>query len=237
MDAPLRQILPSGELPADTLHKVTVAGAALMLARLPDGRAVAFSANCPHQNTELGRAEFVEGVVQCPLHGYCYDAETGENIYPAGEVEPEELWRLKPGYLPVHPVEERDGWIWVGPEPLPPPEAFDPDLERPPAPAGPPPPALPPGGIWPTKTLKVAPGATFGLRLPTTPRPSFSWRVQVDGPYLTVVEERFQGGERPVHLVRFAARGEGRASVTCIYARPWDVKPAETRTYEVIVGF
>jgi nitrite reductase/ring-hydroxylating ferredoxin subunit/predicted secreted protein len=237
VDAPLRQILPSGDLPAEKLHKVTVGGAPLMLARLPDGRVVAFSSNCPHQNTDLGRAEFVEGVVQCPLHGYCYDVETGENVYPAGEVEPDELWRLKPGYLSVHPVEERDGWIWVGPEPLPAPASYDPDLERPPAPAGPPPAPLPPGGIHPTKTLKVAPGTTIGLRLPTTPRPGFAWRVEAGGPYLSVVEERFESGEKPVHFIRIAARGEGRSTVTCIYARPWDTKPAETRTYEVIVGF
>lgn len=237
VDARLRQILPSADLPGEKLHKVTVAGAGLLLGRLPDGRAVAFSARCPHQDTDLGRAAFVDGVVQCPLHGYCYDAETGENVYPTGEAAPEELWRLKPGYLPVHAVEERDGWIWVGTEPLPAPPSYDAGLEVPPAPAGPPPAPLPPGGVHPAKTLKVAPGVTFGLRLPTTPRPGFVWRVETGGPLLRVVEERFQGGERPTHLIRITARGEGRATVRCLYARPWDVKAAEVRTYEVIVGF
>jgi nitrite reductase/ring-hydroxylating ferredoxin subunit/predicted secreted protein len=234
---PLRQILPSAELPAGKLHKVTVAGHGLMLGRLPGGEVVAFSSNCPHQDTDLGRATFVDGVVQCPLHGYCYDAVTGENVYPAGEADPSELWRLRPGYLAVHAVEERDGWIWVATEPLPAPDSYDADLELPPVPAGPPPAPLPPGGVYPPKTLKVAPGTTFGLRLPTTPRPGFTWRVEAPGPYLSVVEERFQGGERPVHLVRIAARGEGQATVTCRYARPWDTKPAETRTYEVRIGF
>ncbi len=91
--------------------------------------------------------------------------------------------------------------------------------------------------MHPTKTLKVAPGTTFGLRLPTTPRPGFTWRVETAGPLLAVVEERFQGGDKPAHVVRIAARGEGRSTLTCKYARPWDTKPAETRIYEVLIQF
>ena len=113
----VERVLDSASLAGDSLRRVSVAGTSVMLGRLADGTVVAFSSNCPHQRTDLGRATFVEGVVQCTLHGYCYDTETGENVYPAGEVDPAELWRSKPGYLPVYPVEERDGWIWVGAEP------------------------------------------------------------------------------------------------------------------------
>ena len=232
----VERVLDSASLTGDSLRRVTVAGANVMLGRLPDGRVVAFSANCPHQRTDFGRATFVEGVVQCTLHSYCYDTETGENVYPAGEVDPSELWRSKPGYLPVYRAEERDGWIWVEPEPLPPPASYDPDLERSPAPAAPANP-VPAGGVHPTKTLKVAPGTTFGLRLATNPRPGFAWRVETAGPLLAVVEERFQGGEKPAHVVRIAARGQGRSTVTCKYARPWDTKPAEVRTYEIRIEF
>ena len=232
----MERTLPSADLVADMKHRVTVAGTEIFLGRLPDGRPVAFATSCPHQRTDLVRAAFVEGVVECTLHGYCYDTETGENLYPAGEVDPGELWKLRPGYLPTYPVEDRDGWIWVDPEPNPPPAAYDPDVERPPPAPAPPPPG-PPGGVHPTKTLKVAPGTTFALRLPTTPRPGFAWRVEVGGPFLAVVEERFEGGQRPVHFVRIAARGEGRSTVKCVYARPWDTKPVETRTYEVRIEF
>lgn len=237
VDAPLVRALPSAELAGGVTRRVTVEATEVMLGRLEDGRVVAFAADCPHQRTDLGRAAFVEGVVQCPLHGYCYDAVTGENVYPAGEVEPSELWRVRPGYLGVHPVEERgDGWIWVGPAPAPPPASYDPELERPPAQAAPANP-LPPGGVHPTKILKVAPGTTFGLRLPTTPRAGFAWRVETAGPFLAVVEERFESGPKPAHVVRIAARGEGRTTVTCSYARPWDTRAAEVRTYEVRVEF
>lgn len=233
----MERVIDSASLTGDSLRRVTVAGASVMLGRLADGSVVAFSSSCPHQRTDFGRATFVEGVVQCTLHGYCYDTETGENVYPAGEVDASELWRSKPGYLPVYPVEERDdGWIWVGAEPLPPPASYDPDLERPPAPAAPANP-VPAGGVHPTKTLKVAPGTTFGLRLPTTPRPGFAWRVETAGPLLAVVEERFQSGDKPAHVVRIAARGEGRSTVTCKYARPWDTKPAEVRVYEIRIEF
>jgi nitrite reductase/ring-hydroxylating ferredoxin subunit/predicted secreted protein len=232
----VERILPSADLVGEAPQRATVAGTDVFLSRLPDGRPVAFAANCPHQRTDLGRATVEEGVVQCTLHGYCYDTETGENLYPAGEVEPPELWKLRPGYLPTYPVEERDGWIWVDPDPNPPPPAYDPDLERPPPAPAPPAPG-PPGGVHPTKTLKVAPGTTFGLRLPTTPRPGFAWRVETGGPLLAVVEERYEGGERPVHFVRLAARGEGRSTLRCLYARPWDTKPTEVRTYEVRIEF
>jgi hypothetical protein len=61
--------------------------------------------------------------------------------------------------------------------------------------------------------------------------------VETAGPLLAVVEERFQSGDKPAHVVRIAARGEGRSTVTCKYARPWDIKPAEVRVYEVRIEF
>ena len=43
--------------------------------------------------------------------------------------------------------------------------------------------------------------------------------------------------DKPAHVVRIAARGEGRSTVTCKFARPWDTKPTETRIYEVRIEF
>ena len=59
------------------------------------------------------------------------------------------------------------------------------------------------------------------------------WRTEVEGSLLAVVEERFQPGDPPTHLIRVAARGEGQAVLRCIYARPWDTRPLELRVYEV----
>ena len=242
---PLLKVLPSAELIEETpgephLRRVTVAGTDVLLGRLTGGQVVAFSSTCPHQNTDLQGATFFDGRIRCPLHVYLYDPQTGENIIPATTAHPLNLWKLKPGYLPVYDVEERDGWIWIGAAPKPPPTTYDPERESPPAPGthraapvAPPVAAVDTQTEHPTKTLRVAPGSTFALRLPTTPRPGFTWRVEADGPLLHVVEERFEPGEPARHLVRLAARGVGEATVRCLYARPWDAKPAEIRTYEV----
>lgn len=246
MEKALVRTLPSEELIAEApgeanIQRVTVGGVDVLLGRLSDGGVVAFAPRCPHQQTNLGDATFFDGLVRCPLHVYLYDPRTGENVLPSRDANPTSLWKLRPGYLPVHPVEERDGWIWVDPVPQPPPVSYDPVLEQPPSgrpvPSGPvtvDPPAVGPVE-HPSKTLRVAPGATFQLRLPTTPRPGFAWRVETGGPLLAVVEERFDFGDPPRHLIRVAARGEGRATLRCLYARPWDAQPAEVRTYVVRV--
>lgn len=244
----LVRVLPSAQLEAETpgeprLKMVTVAGTDVILGRLSTGPVVAFSARCPHQDTHLEGATFFDGRVRCPLHVYLYDPRTGENIVPARDANPANLWKLKPGYLRVYDVEERDGWIWVGTAPKPPPPAYDPAKERPPTPGAAPPtvgaplPAAGPGGPveHDTETIEVRAGATFDLRLPTTPRPGFIWRVETGGPLLAVVEERFEAGDPPRHLVRLAARGEGECTLRCLYARPWDTTPAEVRMYVVTV--
>ena len=87
----------------------------------------------------------------------------------------------------------------------------------------------------PPESMRVAVGDTFDLRLVTNPRPGFLWRVETGTSQLAVVEERFEALDPPRHLVRVAARAEGRFTVRCLYARPWDTQPAEVRTYEVEV--
>jgi nitrite reductase/ring-hydroxylating ferredoxin subunit/predicted secreted protein len=245
----LVRVLASADLIEETpgeprLRMVTIDGTDVLLGRLTGGQVIAFASNCPHQQTHLEGATFFDGKVRCPLHVYLYDPQTGENVVPARDANPANLWKLKPGYLPVYPVEERDGWIWVGSAPKPPPASYDPARERPPAPGTHRPAAAEPvstatAGATPTehpaKVIRVAPGATFALRLPTTPRPGFIWRVETGSPLLTVVEERFEPGDPPSHLVRLAARGAGATTVRCLYARPWDTTPVETRTYEVRV--
>ena len=250
MGTRLVKVLPSAELIEETpgeprLKRVTVAGADVLLGRLTGGQVIAFSGACPHQQTDLEGATFFDGRVRCPLHVYLYDPRTGENIVPARDTNPANLWKLKPGYLPVYQVEERDGWIWVSQEPKPPPASYDPERERPPAPGtrrpattGPAPAVQDPASAaeHPTEVLTVAMGSTFSLLLSTTPRPGFMWRVQAGSPLLAVVEERFQPGgpgEQAGHMVKVAARGEGESTLRCLYTRPWDTEPVEVRTYEV----
>ncbi len=221
VDQPLVRVLASGELVAGAApRRITLAGVDLLLARLPDSRVVAFAATCPHQRTDLEGATFCDGRIRCPLHLYEYDLETGENVVPARELHPPELRKAAPGYLRVHAVMERDGWIWVGEEPKAPPASHEPPVVSAP-------PATPAADI-----LRVPPGVTFELRLPTTPRPGFVWRVATDGSVLAVVGQR---SERDGHVVRLVARSAGRTTVRCTYARPWDREPADVRSYDVVV--
>ncbi len=232
--------LPAGEAGDTEIRSVEVAGHPVLVARLGNGRAVAFGALCPHQLTDLTGATFWDGRLRCPRHNYLYDPHTGENVLPSRDCRPENLWKLAPGYLPVHRVEEADGWVWVAEDPEPAPASYDPELERPRGAGEAPPAPLPPKVddgpvVHPVKTLKVTMGGTFELRLPTTPRPGYVWRVEPPAEILAVVEERYEATDPPRHRVKLATRNVGEGVVTCTYRRPWDRDPTETREYRVLV--
>lgn len=242
------RVLPSAELEAESpgearLRRAKVARTDVLLARLSTGPVVAFAATCPHQQTDLEGATFYDGLVRCPLHVYLYDPQTGENVVPSRDADPANLWKLKPGYLSVFPVEERDGWVWVGTAAKPPPASYDPARERPPAAglravnrahaAAPADPVDAPEAR--DEALRVQAGAVVDLRVPTVARPGFIWRLEGAGTLLAVVEERFEPADPPHHLFRLAARTPGEVTVRCIYARPWDATPAEVRTYRVTI--
>lgn len=225
MDTGLARALPSAELGRE-IRRVPVGGVDVLLGRLATGEVVAFSTTCPHQATDLADASLLGESVQCPLHSYAYDLRTGANVVPSRDADPADLWKLRPGYLPVFRAEERDGWIWVGAEPLPPPASYDPVAECGPVP-------VPVGTAVDAWTeVQVVLGTTFELRLPTAPRPGFVWRVEAGDSSLAVVGERVERGE---HVVRMVARAAGQTVVRCTYARPWDREPAEVRIYEVVV--
>lgn len=245
MESCLRRVLRSEEVVAPApcepgIHRVRVGGADVLVARLSSGEVVAFGTTCPHQETPLDDAIFWDGKLRCGRHLYLYDPQTGENVLPARTTRPDSLWKLKPGYLRTHRVEERDGWIWVDERPNPPPPGYDPARERRPpalrrAPRPPPPVAPVPAGPLehPVEAVVARCGQQFSLVLPTAPRPGHIWRVEGHGDLLAVVSQRFQGGERPGFDVRLVARAEGEATVRCTYATPWDPVPKEVRTFAV----
>jgi nitrite reductase/ring-hydroxylating ferredoxin subunit/predicted secreted protein len=237
----------SADLAAGTIVAATVGKQRLLVARLTSGSAVAFATRCPHQDTDLRDALMGDDTVRCPRHDYVYDARTGENVLPARDPT-SVLWEARPGYLPVYRVEERDGWVWVDPRPLPPPPAFDPALEEQPVGAdvvediadgigdgfgegigdgiG--------EGIGDGRVLRVGLGSTFEIRLPTNPLPGHTWEVRV-GRRLRVLEEGLLPADPPRWRVRLSARKEGEDEVQCAFRRPWDVEPSERRRYVVRV--
>lgn len=113
-----------------TIRRVKVGESDVLLTRLVGGEVVAFATNCPHQATPLEQASVFEGKLRCPRHQYLYDLRTGANIFPSRDARPGALWKLKPGFLPVYRVVEREGWIWIAERPEPPPPGYDPRKEK-----------------------------------------------------------------------------------------------------------
>jgi 3-phenylpropionate/trans-cinnamate dioxygenase ferredoxin component len=106
-----RRVLASADLKPGALAKVVVDGQAVLLARLEDGAMTAASTVCPHRGEDLSGGRVYMGAVDCPLHHYVYDLRTGENRYPRNVFPADKACGLAP--LPLHPVKEEEGWIWI----------------------------------------------------------------------------------------------------------------------------
>jgi nitrite reductase/ring-hydroxylating ferredoxin subunit/predicted secreted protein len=212
------------------IRRARVGRGDILLVRLADGEVVAFATQCPHQNTDLELAKLWDGNVRCARHNYLYDPRTGENLQPTRDHLPENLWKLKPGYLPTYPVIERDGWILVGPV-NPPPPTYDPALEVRPDRAG----EVEVDDAHEdleAEIIRVESGATFELRLPMSPLPGYEWALEVEGP-VTVLGESALDDVEPELRVSLSAGDAGDASIRCGYSAPWDAEPSEFRLYQV----
>jgi len=106
---------------------VGAGGQAYVVLRLrPGAEVTALSARCPHRLVPLAAATVVDGRVQCPYHGWQFNAEGRcvdiPSLGPAGTPPP------RADLSTPWAVEERDGWVWLAPDPTP--------TARPPRPAG-----------------------------------------------------------------------------------------------------
>jgi len=108
-----QKVLPSDALRIGGLAKVHVGRRPVLLARLEDGTVAAASTVCPHQGEDLSGGMVYMGAIDCPLHHYLYDLRTGENRYPRNVFPADLVGGLRP--LPLYPVKEEGGWIWVRP--------------------------------------------------------------------------------------------------------------------------
>jgi nitrite reductase/ring-hydroxylating ferredoxin subunit len=239
--------LSPGEGEGTQIRRIRMGEGHVMVARLADGRLVAFAPSCPHQVTPLDDATIRDGVLRCPRHGYQYDTCTGANVFPTRDAQPENLWKLKPKYLPVFEVEERDGWVWVSEEAGPPPESWDPALEERPVGArdeaeiAAAPPTImkvePPAAVEQSmKFVTAVAGEVLEIRVPATPIAGYGWRLELIGDLVEIVEEQFEEGDMPCQRVRLAARAAGAATLTCTYASATDGRTAAIRTYIIRVS-
>ena len=80
------------------------------LFRDEQGVAHAVGGRCPHRFAPLGQGRVVEGTLACPYHGLRFDGAGAcvFNPHPGGQ--------LPAARLPVYPLVERHGllWIWMG---------------------------------------------------------------------------------------------------------------------------
>ncbi|CCH85694.1 Rieske (2Fe-2S) iron-sulphur domain Ferredoxin [Modestobacter italicus] len=94
---------------------VGAAGRAYVVVRLrPGAEVTALSARCPHRLVPLATATVVDGRLECPHHGWQFNAEgrcveipsLGPDGTPPPRADLSAPWA----------VEERDGWVWLAPE-------------------------------------------------------------------------------------------------------------------------
>lgn len=227
------------------LRGAKVGRAEVLMVRLESGAVAAFAAHCPHQGTPLDGATLFDDSLRCSRHVFLYDLKTGENLVPARVNKPETLCKLKPGYLPIHRAEERDGWIWVSEVPEPPPAAYDPLLEQgPPAAAATgaspeaPTETTPPADAAPAAigAVQATVGQEFEIVLPTTVRPGHFWSVVAPDGAARVVGQAFAPDDPPRHVVRLLAQAAGDVTICCAYGTPWGPAPAETQNLEVQIA-
>ena len=88
------------DVPLNEGKTVTVAGRAIALFHTDTGFK-AIAATCPHRGGPLADGLVGGGVVICPLHGWRIDLSCGE-VVAGGQ-----------GSVPVYPVVERDGWLYL----------------------------------------------------------------------------------------------------------------------------
>jgi phenylpropionate dioxygenase-like ring-hydroxylating dioxygenase large terminal subunit len=110
----------------------------------PNGEVVAFPARCPHRLVPLAVATVTDGRLQCPYHGWRFDAEgrcvdipsLGADGSPPPRADLPMPWA----------VEERHGWIWLAPDRTT--TSSPPRPTRTPVPEAAPAPEPPPGPVF-----------------------------------------------------------------------------------------
>jgi phenylpropionate dioxygenase-like ring-hydroxylating dioxygenase large terminal subunit len=106
---------------------VTRMGEKLVFWRDGTGRVSCLRDRCPHRGVELSKGQVIDGTLECPFHGFQYDASGRAVLIPAnGRNTPVP----KVFQAQCYPTHEAQGliWVWWGKEPpggLVPPYFFD----------------------------------------------------------------------------------------------------------------
>lgn len=102
----------SQEFPVDHPKGCQIAGKPVLVWRTRSGEVCSFDDRCVHKRMPLSEGRVLEdGLLECPYHGFCYDA--------AGNCQriPSQLDRPIPTKAKLRPIPlvEQDGLVWVWP--------------------------------------------------------------------------------------------------------------------------
>jgi phenylpropionate dioxygenase-like ring-hydroxylating dioxygenase large terminal subunit len=103
--------LPSDRVGRNQLHKATLLEIPLLVGRDRAGRAFALRDACPHRGMPLNSGQFDGQNVECPYHGWKFDAHSGQcQLIPS--LTAEQNLKVDRIYAGSYPCEEQDGFVW-----------------------------------------------------------------------------------------------------------------------------
>lgn len=113
-------VAESRELTGDAVLARKVLDEWLVIFRGADGSPAALRDRCMHRHAPLSQGKLRDGCLQCPYHGWTYDAE---GVVVAVPAEGERFRRLERRRAPTFATREQDGFVYVrlasdGPEAL-----------------------------------------------------------------------------------------------------------------------
>jgi len=125
LDAPQRQstdtvmltgfwyrALPADRVPRNRLMKATLLEIPLVVGRDRQGKAFVLRDACPHRGMPLNSGHFDGANVECPYHGWKYDAHSGQ-CREIPSLTSDQKLRVDRIYCGSYACEERDGFIWA----------------------------------------------------------------------------------------------------------------------------
>jgi len=110
---------PADRVVRNQLHPATLLEIPLVVGRDRQGRPFALRDACPHRGMPLHDGHFDGTNVECPYHGWTFDARTGQcQLIPS--LTADQNLKVDRIYAGSYPCEEQDGFVWVYiPEPSP----------------------------------------------------------------------------------------------------------------------
>jgi phenylpropionate dioxygenase-like ring-hydroxylating dioxygenase large terminal subunit len=104
--------LSSDKLRRNKLQATMLLEQPLVIGRDRLGKPLALRNTCPHRGMPLSYGQFDGTQVECPYHGWKFDAHTGQCMLIPSLVA-EQTIKVDRIYAGSYPCEERDGFVWV----------------------------------------------------------------------------------------------------------------------------